>query len=202
MAWSDELITLTAIWPGTNRSFPVQLREDELTRGQQRLLKSVLATLNRMAWDDVRKQVGAATRPNKPRIFISYRKGHERFAEALARRLGQEGFVPWFDGWDILAGDSIPGKIDQAFRESEAFILTADYQEGKWATDELQTAIAKRIEEGYRIVPVLLEQCEKLELIKQLRHVDFTAQDPETYESKVAELIDGIYGLELNPFRA
>ena len=148
-------------------------------------------------------RLGGVPKREKMQVFISYRAGHEKFAEALAQRLGQEGFVPWLDKWEIRAGDSVPGKIEEAFRDSMAFIpiITADYEEGKWATDELMTAITKRLEEGYRIVPVLLEQCERPELIKHLRHVDFSAQDPETYEAKIAELIDGIYGMELNPFR-
>ena len=203
MHWSKDVITLTLTWPGTSKSSPVSLRVDELTTAHRRFLDSVVATLDRMAWEDLRKNVGAASQRDRVQVFISYRSGHERFAEALAQRLGHEGFIPWFDKWDIRAGDSVPGKIEQAFHESEAFlpVITTDYQEGKWATDELMTAITKRLEEGYRIVPILLESCEKPELIKHLRHVDFSAQDPETYEAKVAELIDGIYGMELNPFR-
>lgn len=136
-------------------------------------------------------------------MFIGYRRGHEKFAEALARRLGQEGMVPWFDKWDILAGDSVPGKIEEGLRESMAFIpiITADYQQGRWATDELHAAIVKRLEQDYKIIPVLLEECERPELIAHLRYVDMSAQAPEAFEVKFGELVDGIYGLDLNPFR-
>ncbi len=136
-------------------------------------------------------------------MFISYRTPHAQFAESLATRLGQEGFVPWFDKWDVMAGDSLPGKIEEGLRTSVAFIpiITVDYQEGRWATEELESAIARRIDTDYRIVPVLLDQCERPELIRHLRHVDFTGRDPEKFEEKVAELVDGIYGLTLNPFR-
>ncbi|MCH7475949.1 MAG: toll/interleukin-1 receptor domain-containing protein [Gemmatimonadetes bacterium] len=82
----------------------------------------------------------------RSQVFISYRKGHEVFARALAGRLGREGFVPWFDEWELLAGDSVPGKIAEGLRDSVAFlpIITADYGEGKWATEELESAIHKR----------------------------------------------------------
>lgn len=176
----------------------------ELTPAQKRLLDSVNATIDRMAWEHLRARfdVPGAAR-EELQVFISYRAGHEKFAEALANRLGREGIVPWFGKWEILAGDSIPGKIEEGLRDSLAFIpiIAADYQEGRWATEELQNAIAKRIEQDYRIIPVLLEECERPELIRHLRYVDFSSQDPETFESKFAELIDGIYGLELNPFR-
>lgn len=181
-----------------------ELRFDVLTPVQRRLVDSVNATIDRMAWEHLRARLGVG-KPDirQPQVFISHRTGHEKFAEALASRLGQEGIVPWFDKWEILAGDSVPGKIEEGLRNSVAFIpiITADYQEGKWATDELQSAIAKRIEEDYKIIPVLLEKCERPELIRHLRYVDFSSQDPETFESKFAELIDGIYRLELNPFR-
>lgn len=181
-----------------------ELTFDVLTVAQGRLLTSVNATIDRMAWEHLRARLRVGKSDTRqPQVFISYRAGHDKFAEALANRLGQEGIVPWFDKWEILAGDSIPGKIEQGLRDSMAFIpiITADYQEGSWATDELHNAIAKRIEQDYRIIPVLLERCERPELIRHLRYVDFSSQDPEIFESKFAELIDGIYGLELNPFR-
>jgi hypothetical protein len=176
----------------------------ELSAAQRRLLDSVNATIDRLAWEDLRRRFDA---PGPPRtqlqVFISHRAGHEKFAEALANRLGQEGILPWFDKWEIQAGDSVPGKIEEGLRDSMAFIpiVTADYQEGRWATDELHNAIAKRVEEEYKIIPVLLEHCERPELIRHLRYVDFSKQDPETFESKFGELIDGIYSLELNPIR-
>jgi len=176
---------------------------DRLTAAQRRLVDSISATVERMAWEHLRRQVGAPPPAARAQVFISYRRGHEKLAEALARRLGQEAIVPWFDKWDILAGDSVPGKIEEGLRESMAFIpiITGDFQEGRWATDELHAAIVKRLEQDYKIIPVLLEHCERPDLIAHLRYVDMSKQDPETFEAKFAELVDAIYGLELNPFR-
>jgi hypothetical protein len=171
---------------------------------RQRLLESIITSVQSFCWRHLRNKfaVPGAAR-TREKVFISYRQGHQDFAETLAKRLGQEGFIPWFDGWEVLAGDSVPGKIAEGLRDSVAFlpIITADYEHGKWATEELETAISKRIEVGYSIIPVLLENAPKPELIRHLRHVDFTDQDPETFESKIAEIIDGINHLSLNPFR-
>jgi len=198
----DGVLVLEVAWPGAGWEKNITFLRVELSSAHRRLLDSLLVTLERKSWDHLRENAGAAPKA-RLQVFISYRSGHDTFAEALAERLGKEGVLPWFDKWDILAGDSVPGKIEEAFRDSQAFIpiLTADYQDGKWATDELMTAITKRLEQGYRIAPALLEDCERPELIRHLRYVDFSAQDAETYEAKIAELIDGIYGLELNPFR-
>ena len=122
----------------------------------------------------------------------------------MAQRLGREGYEPWFDAWEVRAGDSLPGKIDEGLSGSVAFIavLTRDYVEGKWATEELDSAIHRRIATGFPIIPVLLEQCEKPQLIRHLVHVDFTCEDPETFESKCAEVINAINRLDRNPFRS
>lgn len=178
-------------------------RYGELTASEKRLVASIIASTTAFAWRRVRKAVGSKPEATGHQIFISYRSGQEQFAMALAERLGKEGFTPWFDKWEVLAGDSVPGKIAEGLRESVAFlpIITADYKQGKWATEELHTAIAKRVENEYTITPILLEETEKPELISHLRHVDFTDQNPETYESKIAEVIDGINRLSLNPFR-
>jgi hypothetical protein len=180
-------------------------RFTDLTEAQKRLASSILSSLTALSWKDLHRRIGLPTASNgeKPQVFISYRHGHERFAEALAKRLGQEGLLPWFDRWDVRAGDSLPGRIDEAFTKSIAFIpiITADYEQGAWATEEMRTAIAKRVAEGYRIVPILLEHCDQPELTKQLVYVDMTDQDPQAFESKIADIVDGIFGLEANPFR-
>ena len=176
----------------------------QLSAAQQRLLSSVVASCERLAWEDLRRKA-SLLQPVAPReILISYRATKEDFAEALARRLGQEGIVPFFDRWDVKAGDSIPEKIEEAFARSMACIvvLSEDFKEGQWATAELETAITKHIQEGYKVIPVLYETCVVPELLKPLRHVDFSDHDSQAFETKFGELIDAVYGLELNPFRA
>lgn len=185
------------------RATPPPTYYEKLTASERRLVDSILVTATNLAWADLRAKWKLAPVVRR-QVFISYRSGNEAFAEGLAERLGAEGFIPLFDRWEIRAGDSVPGKIEEGLRTSVAFIpvLTADYQEGKWATEELESAISKRIDDqGFSIVPVLLEQCQKPELIRHLRHVDFSDHDPEKFESRVAEVIDGINRLSKNPFR-
>jgi TIR domain len=177
---------------------------DDVTDGQHRLLDSVAVSMEKLAWDHLRQNLGASvSKSPRAEVFISHRSSEDAFAEALARRLGQESIVPFFDKWDVKAGDSIPGKIEGAFGRSIAcvIILSDDFILGQWATAEMDTAITKRIQEDYRVIPVLYEKCDVPELLKPLRHVDFSSHDPQTFESKFGELIDAIYGLELNPFR-
>jgi hypothetical protein len=195
------ITVVLAKWP----VLPVrELGLHQLTPAQQRLLHSIAATADRLAWEDLRTRVGLGTSHTaQTELFLSYRSTIQSFAETLAYRLGQEGIVPFFDKWDIKAGDSVPGEIGEAFKRSIAciIILSADFAAGQWATAEMETALTKHIQEGYRVIPVLYEQYSVPELLKPLRHVDFTKHDPDTFEAKFAEVIDAVYGLELNPFR-
>jgi hypothetical protein len=196
------LLTATLTGPGTPRKRT--LRREEFTAAQQRLLDSIAASAERLAWEHLRKNLHVGTRDQfHPEVVISYRATKQEFAEALARRLGQEGIVPFFDKWDVKAGDSVPGKIEEAFAHSIACIvvLSEDFKEGQWATAELETAITKHIQEGYQVIPVLYEKCKIPELLGPLRYVDFSSHDPQAFESGFGDLIDSIYSLELNPFR-
>lgn len=118
-------------------------------------------------------------------------------------RLHQEGLRPWLDKWEVAAGDSLPGKIDEALERSLAFvpILTGDYREGKWATEELESALAKRATEEYRIVPILYEDCAIPQLLKPTVYVDCKDHSEEAFERQMRELVEGIYRLTRNPYR-
>ncbi len=175
----------------------------ELTPSQQSLFDNIRGSLDRLAWDDFRARIGASATADRPKILISYRRGHEKFAEAVAHRLGKEGLIPLYDRWESLAGDSIPGKISQWLAESVGcvIVVTGDYQSGKWATVEFDSAITKRAEGTYTVVPVLLEKCELPELLKYIQYVDFSDRDPGEFEAKMVEVINALYQIELNPYR-
>jgi len=65
----------------------------------------------------------------------------------------------------------------------------------------MEIAITRRVEEAYPLIPILADDCAKPELLRHLVHVDLREQDPEAFESKMAELIDAINRLDRNPFR-
>jgi hypothetical protein len=193
-----------AQWRVTTNQSSSEFKDDVLTSSQRELLDSIRNTFVRMSWERLRVELGAEEIPNKPKVFISYRKTHPEPAKAIAERLGKEGLYPWFDEWEIVPGDSLVGKIDEAFETSIAFVpvLTEDYSDGKWATAEMETAITKRISTGYRIVPWRHEASARIPpLLEPLVYVDATAHSPENFESQVAKLISGIYGLARNPYR-
>jgi hypothetical protein len=140
------------------------------------------------------------------RVIVSYRKTkpeYRDFAEAVAHKLGAEGFLPWFDEWDILVGDSLPREIGDAFKNVYAVvpIVTPDYPHGKWAREELETAITKRIEQNIKVIPVVYEAGEMPELLRALVRVDCTDHREEVFEAQFKRIIDALNELDVNPYR-
>ena len=138
--------------------------------------------------------------------MISYRKGpdeRQRFVEAIAHRLGRDGFLPWYDEWEIRAGDSIARELQAGLENVYAMILvlTPDYPGERWAREEMETAITKRIEGGIRVIPVIYEPCERPALLRPLRYLDCTHHDQAQIERQFLDLIDALNEIELNPYR-
>ena len=184
----------------------VTVSHHELAPAQRDCLLNLLQTARRISWEDVKERLGAAQGPSsRDRVFISYRKlSHlEQFAGAVADRLGIEGLRPWLDQWEVVAGDSLPGRIEEALEASFAFIpiLSGSYTEGKWATAELESALSKRVAEGYRIVPVLFEDCKVPELLRPTVYVDCREHNEEAFQAQMRQLVEGVYRLTRSPYR-
>src|SRR5207245_87507 len=150
-----------------------------------------------LAWNHFRQRVGrpVPTSTTQKRVIISYRKTkpeYGEFAEAVSHKLGREGFLPWFDEWEILAGDSLPREIGEAFKEVYAvvLILTPDFPHGKWAREELETAITKRIEQNIKVIPVVYESGNIPELLRPLVRVDCTDHTEGAFEAQFGRIID------------
>lgn len=174
----------------------------------ERLIDNIWPTFEQMAWNHLRNKLGAAMihTAEKLKVFLSYRKGpadRVDFVTAIAHRLGREGFLPWFDAWEILAGDSLPREIGDGLDGMYAIVvvLTTDYPSGKWAREELEAAITQRVERSIKIIPVLYEPCERPTLLQSLRYVDCTTHDPSLFEGQFLEIIDALNEIDLNPYR-
>jgi TIR domain len=161
-------------------------------------------TFDQLAWAHFREKYAAPPALAKKEVMVSYRSGLEDFAEGIAIRLGREGFVPFFDHWDIRPGDSLPRELGHALERAYAVIIIVSqgYEEGKWARQELEGAITKMVEDGTRLIPVLYDDARLPELLRSLRRVDCRDHTgPEKFERQFREIIDVLNGIELNPYR-
>ena len=80
-----------------------------------------------------------------PKVFISYSQNRSPEAELVVSILKSQGLQVWLDKEKLLAGDSLPEKIQQAILSSQAFVplLCPEYIASEWCQRELQFACAK-----------------------------------------------------------
>lgn len=98
----------------------------------------------------------------------------------------------WFDEWEIQAGDSIPGKLNEGLAEFDAFILLWSEKAARsnWVRREFEAAIHRVLETGKgRVIPCHIDDTALPTLIRDIRTEDF--RDPK---KDIPRLIDGILG--------
>jgi len=183
---------------------------ESLSRSQQLVVSNIASWVKKQAWEHlankVREVIGRPPLERRShKAFISYKKNSsaEQVAENIANRLAQQGINVWFDKWEIKAGDSVTGKLGEGFKGSDACLvfLSHEYDESKWCTKEMNTALAKAIGENLTIIPSLVEACNVPELLKELKRVDFIGPTATEFEQKLQEITDAIYKVDLNPYR-
>lgn len=126
-----------------------------------------------------------------PDIFLSYNKADRELARALAAQLKLAGADVWIDEWEVRAGDSIPGKLNEALTTFDTFVLvwSESAERSSWVRGELESAIERGMADpGVRIVPVRLDDAPLPALLARLRYVRDTAGIPP--------LVDAIMGFD------
>ena len=126
------------------------------------------------------------------RVFLSHNKADKEVARALGGYLVLAGADVWFDDWEIRAGDSIPGKLNEGLAEFDVFILlwSVNAARSNWVQRELESAIHRVIETGKaRLVPCLLDDTPLPPLLQDLRAVDL-----KDLEQGMSRLVDDLFG--------
>lgn len=111
------------------------------------------------------------------RCFLSYNKVDKEAARSIGAHMVLSGIDVWFDEWEIQAGDSIPGKLNEGLGAFDAFVLlwSADSNRSNWVRQELHSAIIRAVKDSSaKIVPCLLDETPLPALISDRRGVDFS----------------------------
>ncbi len=188
----------------------VDISWDSLSRSQQLVVSNIASWVKKQAWEDLANRIRAISgqpgqRPRGHKVFLSYKKlsKAEQVADTIAQRLSEQGMEVWFDKWEIKAGDSVVGKIGEGFKECDAclILLESRYSSSDWCTKEMNTALAKALNEKFTVIPILVDDCEKPELLKDLKHIDLKEPTAAEFEQKLSEITDAVYKVDLNPYR-
>jgi len=126
------------------------------------------------------------------RCFLSHNKADKPLARKIGAHLTLSGQDVWFDEWEIQAGDSIPGKLNEGLGGFNAFILvwSANANRSNWVRKELNTAIMRSIEDGSaKIIPCMVDGTPVPPLIADHKRIDFSDE-----MIGLSELLEGLLG--------
>jgi small GTP-binding protein len=118
-------------------------------------------------------------------VFLSHSSKDKPAVRDLARRLKDDGLRVWLDEWEIRPGDMIGLKIEQGLQQSRTLVLvmSANAFASDWVTLERHTALFRDPTNAQRrFIPLLLEDTEINDTLKQYAYVDWRQQSDEQYE--------------------
>src|SRR6185503_5362770 len=95
-----------------------------------------------------------------------------------------DGLRVWFDEWVIQPGDMIGLKIQRGLEHSRTLVLvlSANASESEWVTFESQTILFNDpTNQKRRFIPLLLDNAEIKDTLKQFAYVDWRQKSDEQY---------------------
>ena len=131
-----------------------------------------------------------------PIAFISHAsEDKSRFVEGFATKLRQNGVDAWYDDWEIQLGDNLVEKIfDQGIGKAEIFIVVlSTHSVGKpWVREELDSGVVGRIEKRFRLIPVVIDNCDVPTALKHLKLQKISNLD--NWEAEFQQILNAIVG--------
>jgi|GEM_PF-372060 len=136
-----------------------------------------------------------------PKVFVSHAsEDKDRFVRAFATQLRENGIEAWVDEWEIYPGDSLVQKIyDAGIGAAQAvlIVLSRNSVDKPWVQDELDVSIIRKIEEGMRIIPIVLDDCTIPTALRATLHVKIP--DLNNFEAQLSSIVDTLYGHSKKP---
>jgi hypothetical protein len=135
------------------------------------------------------------------KVFVSHAsEDKERFVNDFAFKLRQRGIDAWLDKWEMLPGDSLVNKIfEEGIKNASAVIVVLSQfsVQKPWVREELNSAFVKKVSEGSKLIPVVIEDCEVPEALKHTvwQHIE----DLSNYETSLERIISSILGTTDKP---
>lgn len=129
-------------------------------------------------------------------VFLSHSAKDREFVTRLATDLKRAGLNVWLDQWNIRPGDSFAQAINGALQATRFLlvVMSPDYFESTWASQEWKFALAKEIEEReIRVIPLLFRDCDVPMPLKDKLWVDF--RDPSFYDEALNRLVRDLHAL-------
>jgi hypothetical protein len=137
----------------------------------------------------------------QPKVFVSHaHEDKERFVTHFAERLRSRGIDAWVDEWKIGPDDSILDKIfEEGLKNAQAMIIVLSSHSvvKPWVREELNAGLIRRIEHKTKIIPVVIDDCEIPEALKNTLHVRI--RDLSHYDAELDRVVSAIFGISEKP---
>jgi tetratricopeptide (TPR) repeat protein len=128
-----------------------------------------------------------------PKVFCSHRGVDKPKVQEIAVKLRAAGIDAWVDAWEIGSGDDIVARINEGLETYDVgllFLSKASLTSG-WVNAEISTLIYGMIEEGKRVIPVMIEADAPIPPLLRPR--------ARLGSEQIDQLIDAIYGRASKP---
>jgi hypothetical protein len=138
---------------------------------------------------------------NGPQVFIIYAsEDKERFVLDFATKLFSKGIHAWMGEREIYPGDSLIDRIfGEGIKNAQAVIVVlSNYSVDKpWVREELNASMVKKIHEGIKVIPVVIDDCQVPESLQSTAWVRI--KNLENYEAEFNKIVMSIYGQRDTP---
>lgn len=144
-------------------------------------------------------------RMEHPKVFVSHAsEDKERFVIDFATKLRSDhGIDARVDRWEIFPGDSLVQKIfNEGIGQAEAVIVVvSEHSINKpWVREELNVAMVRKIEDGIKLIPVVIGEVEKYQIPTSLRDTVWVrVDDLNKYDAEMSRIVDAIYNRQTKP---
>ncbi len=118
--------------------------------------------------------------PKVLKVFCSHRSVDKPRVLEVAKLLAAKGIEPWVDQWEILPGDDFVQAINEGLAACDLglIFLSKAAAEGKWVEAEINRLTQQAVEQGKRVIPVLLEADAPIpELLRTRVHIQVHETD-------------------------
>lgn len=136
-----------------------------------------------------------------PKVFVSHAsEDKDRFVLKFSEQLRANGIDAWLDKWEMLPGDSLVTKIfEEGIKDAQAVIVVLSHNsvEKPWVKQELDVACVKRINNGSKLIPIVIDDCEVPEALKATLWERIN--DTDSYQASLERIIASIFGASKKP---
>jgi hypothetical protein len=127
-------------------------------------------------------------------VFISYSHTDAEFVDHIATELIRARKPVWVDRYELRAGDSLIGRIqDEITRAGAMLVVLSDASvNSEWCKKELSAGLIRELEEKRVVViPVLIEDCAVPMFLRDKRYADFRTD----FAKGLGEILEAIAGV-------